>query len=67
MNHNHLPIADLPRELRPQTKSLLPHQLQERSGACDESEQCEACLGTGIGENEKNCRDCQGTGLISAW
>ena len=65
MSH-HIPISDLPPELRPQTKSLL-YQLQEHSAACDESEQCETCLGTGIGENEKNCRDCQGTGLISAW
>ena len=61
-----LPITDLPVELRPHTKGLL-HQLVERTRFCDESYQCETCLGTGISEKGKDCKDCNGTGLISAW
>ena len=61
-----IPISDLPRELRPRIKSPLV-LLQERQPACDESELCETCLGTGIGEHNKNCPDCRGAGLISAW
>lgn len=62
-----LKIIDLPVELRPRTKSLLHHQIQERQRACDEAEMCETCLGTGLGETGKPCRDCQGMGLISTW
>lgn len=64
-------IKDLPEELRPRTISLL--YVRERAlghtsaSAYDESELCETCLGTGLNDHGKDCPDCRGMGMISAW